>query len=693
MIMAKQFLDENEIRKAISIIKQDSVTGVFEIRILESGRKDATVGFFTDVDTMLNKLRRQKLQGKNVYIVLNEINKACYAKTARDEFVPKASSTGDKDIIGRWWILIDLDPIRPSDTSSSDESVEKAKVKAVQVYDFLKQQGFTEPLVGFSGNGYHLLYRVCIKNNDQTKEIIQRFLNTLHVLFTDDYTKVDTANFNAARICKLYGTLAQKGSDTEEYPHRMSHIIRVPQEFSPVPIEYIEKVNQIIPDKPDTPQRYNNYNGKTFDLVEWMNKYGLHYNPIRVGDGTRYILDHCPFNHEHTGKDAMIFQSNSGAIGFHCFHDSCQDKTWKDVRILFEPDAYERKWQQQDERMYGHFRRNEPKQEPKPLVQKDGNPIWLTPMDVFNEPRKEVHYIKTGYTGVDRKMYGLKKKGLSVLTGLRSAGKSTWLSGLILNVIQDGNIVGCYSGELDEQDFMRWIIQQAAGKTGVEPGRYEGQYNVPLRNRKLISEWLQGKLFLYNNSYGNDFQQILIEIEKKIKSDKLDLVVIDNLMALDIDGLDYQKLDAQKKFVLSLKKLAVAEDVHIMFVAHPRKTVSFLRLEDISGSGDLANAVDNAFLIHRCNEDFKTRSKEMFKWKDDHIAYSGTNVIEVAKDRESGTQDWFIPIWYERESRRMKNSLAENILYGWNKDAPRTEAESEPEEDWMTVDDFHGEFI
>lgn len=688
--MAKQFLDENEIRKAISVIKKDSVTGVFEIRILESGRKDATVGYFTDVDTMLDKLKRQRLQGKNVYIVLNEIDRACYAKTARDEFVSRASSTQDKDIKGRWWILIDLDPIRPTDTSSSNESVERAKAKAGQVYDFLKQQGFTEPLVGFSGNGYHLLYRICVKNTDHVKDTIQRFLNTLNIFFTDDYTKVDTANFNAARICKLYGTLAQKGSDTEEYPHRMSRIIRMPQELSPVPIEYIEKVNNIIPNKPDTPQRYNNYNGKSFDLVEWMNKYGIRHRQIKVGDGTRYILDHCPFNSEHTGKDAMIFQSNSGAIGFHCFHDSCQDKTWKDVRILYEPDAYERKWQQQDERMYGHFRRNESKPEPQPLVQKDGSPIWLTPMDVFNEPRKEIHYIKTGYTGVDRKMYGLKKKGLSVLTGLRSAGKSTWLSGLILNVIQDGNIVGCYSGELDEQDFMRWIIQQAAGKTGVEPGRYEGQYNVPLRNRKLISEWLQGKLFLYNNKYGNNFQQILIEVEKKIKSDKLDLVVLDNLMALDIDGLDYQKLDAQKKFVLSLKKLAVEEDVHIMFVAHPRKTVSFLRLEDISGSGDIANAVDNAFLIHRCNEDFKTRSKEMFKWKDDHIAYSGTNVIEVAKDRESGTQDWFIPIWYEKESRRMKNSIAENVLYGWNKDAK--EESSVDSEEWIPVDEYHGVF-
>ena len=68
----------------------------------------------------------------------------------------------------------------------------------------------------------------------------------------------------------------------------------------------------------------------------------------------------------------------------------------------------------------------------------------------------------------------------------------------------------------------------------------------------------------------------------------------------------------------------------------------------------------------------------MFKWKDDHIAYSGTNVIEVAKDRENGTQDWFIPIWYEKESRRMKNSLAENIIYGWQIDIPK-ETQSEPE--------------
>ena len=139
-------------------------------------------------------------------------------------------------------------------------------------------------------------------------------------------------------------------------------------------------------------------------------------------------------------------------------------------------------------------------------------------------------------------------------------------------------------------------------------------------------------------------------------------------MALDIDGLSESKWDAQKKFVIDVHRLAMEKDVHVMFVAHPRKTVSFLRLEDISGSGDLANAVDNAFLIHRNNEDFKIRSKEMFKWNDDHVAYSGTNVIEIAKDRWTGVQDWFIPLWYEPETKRLKNSTAENILYSWRDD-------------------------
>jgi hypothetical protein len=58
-------------------------------------------------------------------------------------------------------------------------------------------------------------------------------------------------------------------------------------------------------------------------------------------------------------------------------------------------------------------------------------------------------------------------------------------------------------------------------------------------------------------------------------------------------------------------------------------------------------------------------------------------VIEIAKDREEGIQDEFIPLWYEPESRRMLNSRTEVIKFKWTTEW----AEQEAEEEFMTVDD------
>ena len=109
-------------------------------------------------------------------------------------------------------------------------------------------------------------------------------------------------------------------------------------------------------------------------------------------------------------------------------------------------------------------------------------------------------------------------------------------------------------------------------------------------------------------------------------------------------------------------------NIHIILVAHPRKSFGFLRLDDVSGSADLANAVDNAFIVHRNNRDFQTKTAQMFGWKQDNEFYLATNVIEVCKERENGLQDLFVPLYFETETKRLKNDFAENIIYGWNTD-------------------------
>lgn len=655
-------LNEKEIRKTIELMKPNSQ--LFEVRVIFNN-KAMYSGYFNDADSLMTAFRELNVQGEcNVYITLNSINPACYDRQQKNTFCKNAKiTTSDNDIIGYDWLMIDLDPKRPSGTSSTNEQIEKAKEYGNKIYQFMRNLGFSKPLFANSGNGVHLLYRIRLKNSDENRKLIELSLKTLNMLFKSSEIGVDMKNFNQSRVCKLYGTKAQKGANSSDRPHRMSYIIGNPEAIEVNDIKYLEKLCDLYP-KEEKPQKYNNYQPREFDLEEWMNKYGLRYRKSGYADGTKYILDCCPFDSNHKGKDACIFHSRTGAIGFHCFHNSCADKTWKDVRLLYEPDAYEKRQQEYEKRIYSKPNR---KQEVKKIEETDGKPVFYTATDILNFPKKEESFVKSGIHMIDEKMRGLKKGYVSVISGLRASGKSSVISEICLDCVDFENRVGVFSGELAPKNFMRWMNLQAAGKGYVEPTQFDGYYNVHRKYQEKIANWLGNNFFLYNNEYGNDFSAIMEEFEKKIEADKLDLLILDNLMAFNISGLGDNKWDAQTEFVLSLQRLAKRKDIHIIFVAHPRKAMGFLRLDDISGTGDLGNAVDNAFIVHRVNNDFKRLTKLTFGWQDDNEIYQATNVIEIAKDRDGGLQDIFIPLFYEKESKRLKNYQAENKIYGWNK--------------------------
>ena len=88
-------------------------------------------------------------------------------------------------------------------------------------------------------------------------------------------------------------------------------------------------------------------------------------------------------------------------------------------------------------------------------------------------------------------------------------------------------------------------------------------------------------------------------------------------------------------------------------------------MDDVSGSGDLSNAVDNAFIIHRNNHDFQKFTRQEFGWKPTDDIYTSTNVIEICKNRDLGAQDEFIPLWFEESTKRLKNELTEYKHFGW----------------------------
>jgi len=652
---------EEEIKKAINVIKSRP-DALFEIRIISPRSKEPISGYFTNADKAVEALKKQDLTDTNVYIVLNTINEACYSRVQRDKFVKVKTATSDKDIDFRDWILVDLDPVRPKDTSSTQEQIDKALAKSGKIHNFLLEQGFPRPVIGFSGNGYHLLYRINMMPTSESKELLKQFLIALDELFSDDEVSVDQVNFNESRVCKLYGTLAQKGLNTEERPHRMSKIIKIPDEIIPVEAAYIKKICKIV--KPDDikPNRYNGYSSSNFDIEEWMNKYGLRYTAYSYGTGTKYCLDHCPFDDSHTKKDAAIFKRSNGAIAFKCLHNSCADKTWQDVRMMYEPEAYEKKRQYEERQAYQSYNRDR-KPEPKHIEKKDDKPIFHTPKEILNRPKQAEEIIRSGITLFDKKFRGFRKKDVTVLSGQTGSAKSTLLSELILNAVDKGNNVAAFSGELDDVDFMRWMNQQAAGKAYVEPSQWEGYYNVPFKHQVKIADWLENHLWIYNNDYGFNFGAIIEQFTKMIDDHKLDMLCIDNLMALDISDLSREKYEAQSVFAWQLAELAKNKNVHIIVVCHPRKPTGLLGLYDVSGTSDIVNAVSNILYVYRVNQVFRNDYKTAFgkDWQG-----MATNVWHCAKSRFGSVDDTYGELYYEVETKRLKNEQTENRVYGWN---------------------------
>lgn len=662
----KFIINPDEIRKAISIMKPNGQ--LFEIRYISNSGKLNFSGYFKDIEILINKLQHlAPTEEGNVYITLNAVNPACYSRQQRDKFIRNCkNTTSDNDIDGYDWLLIDLDPKRPSGTSSSDKELEEAHIKAKLIYKYLRNKGWNEPVIAMSGNGYHLLYKIYLGNSREKTEIVKSALLSLNMLFGDENTvDVDVTVFNPSRICKLYGTMAAKGSDTEERPHRLSRIIYAPDEIKINDIELVKGLANELPEQDSTPQKYNNYNPQKFDLKNWLSSHGVEITQVsNYQGGKRFILKQCPFDSNHNGKDACVIQRENGAIGFKCFHQSCSRYGWKDFRRLYEPTVRASK-------EYHKPNRELPKvPERQKLIDDSENepikqePLFFTVSDVENQKTPPEEFVKTGITVIDKKLRGLKKGYVSCLSGLRASGKSSVLSQLSLEAVQQDYRVALYSGELTAKNLIKWLYLQAAGRDNVYQSNYENYYTPMPEAKQKICNWLSDNLLIYNNNYSNDYNFIKDSLKQCFEKYRVDLIILDNLMTLDISGFDRDKYTAQSKFVRDLTMFAKEYNVHILFVAHPRKSQGFLRLDDVSGTNDIVNLVDNAFILHRVNADFKRLTKETLKWGNNNPLYEASNVIEICKDRDGGVQDEFIPLYFEFESKRLKNEPNEIKNYG-----------------------------
>ena len=310
---------------------------VIELRAFPKGRKRTDAGYFDGQHwpQLAEHAARLSASGAAVYVTLNPVDPQLLSRYSNRIEGYASTTTTDKQVTRRRWLLIDIDPVRPSGTSATDAQLDAAKVKARAVYGYLNGIGWPAPLVAESGNGMHLLYALDLPNDDDATALVKAVLIALGERFDDAQTKVDRAVFNAARICKLYGTLANKGDHTAAAPWRLSKLLQTPARAVVTP----EQLRGLIPAAtPGTTAKAaaSMLQSGGFNLEDFLSRHGLAYTTDRHDGSERFKLAACPFNPEHGNGEAAIFRKVSGALGFKCQHDSCSAKTWTDVRDLLD---------------------------------------------------------------------------------------------------------------------------------------------------------------------------------------------------------------------------------------------------------------------------------------------------------------------------------------------------------------------
>lgn len=680
-------MNEIQIRKALDILKPfNTITNkhpIIEVRII--GNRTYS-GYFRNIDNLIQAVK--PYQDENIYITLNEIDEACYSRDQNEKIIQSSSrtkTTSDDNISARDYILIDIDPKRASGVSASAEEVDKAKKVGREIYKYLKGQGFTEPISAFSGNGFHLLYKVDLANTQENTELVKTFLQTLDMMFSDEFADVDATVYNAARITKLYGTASRKGASTEDRPHRESFIIKAPDEIKTLDKAYIQKIANLYP-KEEPKSWKNNYQNNRFNLDKFITDHGISIlKRQKFKEGEKLIID-CPFDENHKG-DGAIFRLNNGALGYKCFHNGCSHRSsWEAFREHFEPNRRSRS-DLSFNRYSGANKYVKQDLRPQEETEEKGKK-FLKFSEIKEKDRSEIVSIPTGFIELDKKIIGLNLGELSIVSGINGSGKSALIKQLCLNAVNlDYNVLE-YSGELDATRSKSWTTLQAAGRLYTEPTKYENYFRVPEQISNLISEWIGDRWLVYNNDYSNNLSQLLVDIEEQLEQRDTHIVIVDNIMSLEISDLGGDKYENQKKAVWELKQLAMKHKVHIIIVAHPRKSMGFLRKEDIAGSGDMINLSENIFIVHRVNNDFIRRFPEFYGEDKASPFLKYGNVFEVAKNRDLGIVDHFVGLYYEVESKRFLNEFTDTPYYGWQDLLPKTSFHDSYESGFMNEAQF-----
>ena len=291
--------------------------------------------------------------------------------------------------------------------------------------------------------------------------------------------------------------------------------------------------------------------------------------------------------------------------------------------------------------------------------------------DITNVDLDELDGIKTGIPEIDKRLMRLFYGTFTIVTGVNGSGKSSFLSQLIFNAIDDEKNAFLYSCELPNFQSKNWVNYILAGQRNVKEYCSNGAtyWKVTPEAQKAINDYYRGRLFIYKDGYNHKVDTILKSMEDTTRKYGCKLHIIDNLTSVDLEANENTKYQKQEEFVTRLIDFAKKFNVAVVLVVHPHKIETMRRLSkmDIQGISAIIDLAHRILSLYRVTsaDHIGEPKRNGAGWFKEPIPYDV--ICDILKDRLLGFEGSSAGLYYDRPSRRFfvdEASLDKN--YKWD---------------------------
>ena len=292
--------------------------------------------------------------------------------------------------------------------------------------------------------------------------------------------------------------------------------------------------------------------------------------------------------------------------------------------------------------------------------------------DIHEVDLHEIDGIYTGIKEFDEEMMRLFYGTFNIVSGTNGSGKSSFLSQLICESLDQDKDVWLYSKELPNYMSKNWINYIFAGGRNIdtfETDRGSKYYTVKEEAKNKINEFYRGRLNIYKDGHENTMEAIqtsMIESARKFGSK---LFIVDNLTAINYNCTENEKWGKQVDFINFCIEFAKKYHVVVICIIHPKKLETMRRMTkfDVQGLGSSVDLAHRLIALYRVTpQDKKGTPKTHGKgWLKEPIPFDV--LLDVLKDRMRGRENMSIGMFYDAPSRRFYTNEQEfDRQYAWD---------------------------